>query len=191
MRRVVASVASVLLAVALGVGSAWVALQAVTATKWVTAGPWRTNLAIGSAQADPYTRATVALHGLFALSQAESVYYEASHDDDAQPLESRCTYRLEGEDLPARWWSITVYGQDGYLVPDAQHRYSVTQTSVARAADRAFTVVLSNTPVPGNWLPTGTERRFTLTARLYQPSPTVLANPSAVPLPRIRRQACP
>ena len=191
MRIVIVVVASALLAVAVGVGSAWATLQIVTARDWVAVGPWRTNLAIGGPQADPYTRATVALRGLFALSQAEAVYYEAGHDDEGRPLESRCTYHLKGADLPARWWSITLYGQDGYLVPNAQQRYAVSQTDVVREADGTFDVVLSNTAAAGNWLPTGTESRFSLTARLYQPSSTVLAKPAAVALPRISRQACP
>jgi hypothetical protein len=68
--------ASVLFALALGVGSALWAINAPPGENYtVTNGAWRTNLAIGSSQAGMYIRALVARTGLFALNKSETIYF--------------------------------------------------------------------------------------------------------------------
>jgi len=66
---------------------------------------WRSDFAIGSKAADPYTRARVARHGLLALAKSEAVYFTRTTDDAGAPLSDRCHYRLSGGPMPAGWWS--------------------------------------------------------------------------------------
>ena len=92
------------------------------------------------AKASPYLRAYVAVHGLLALGREETIYYTATNDSEGQTLDGNCSYRVEGRDLPARWWGITAYGADDFLIPNPADRYSVSMNSVARRADGTFAV---------------------------------------------------
>jgi len=56
----------------------------------ITNGPWSTSLTNGSAQSDPYRRAMVAIHGLFALNRSEAIYYSANADSDGHRLDGDC-----------------------------------------------------------------------------------------------------
>ena len=152
-------------------------------------GPWQTNLLTGSATADPYLRTYVAVVGILALNKNETIYYEANHDSAGEPFDGKCSYRIDGKDPDARWWSITVYGTDHFLLPNQAKRYSVTKNNVVRSADGSFSVRLSTTRDEGNWIATS-ENGFEVTLRLYNPGESVRARPDAVPLPSITKEAC-
>lgn len=156
----------------------------------VTDGPWRTSLSIGNVQGDPYTRARTALHGLFALSRSETIYYTAVTDDGGRPLDGRCRYRLSGPDPDARWWSITTYGADDFLIPNPAGRYSVSKTNVVRDKSGTFSLQLGGPQGGANWIPAGAGR-FSLTLRLYNPAPDVALDPAHAVLPAIEKGSCP
>lgn len=181
---------SVTMAILLGLASAYVGVFWMRGgDALVHNGPWQTNLLTGSASADPYLRTYVAATGILALNKNETIYYEANRDNAGEPLDGNCSYRIDGKDPEARWWSITVYGTDHFLVPNAAQRYSVSKNTVVRGADGAFSVRLSTTQEEGNWIAT-TKNGFELTLRLYNPGEAVRERPDAVPLPSITKEAC-
>jgi hypothetical protein len=183
--------ASVLFALALGVGSALWAINAPPGENYtVTNGAWRTNLAIGSSQAGMYIRALVARTGLFALNKSETIYFVSDTDDNGQPLHSNCDYRIEGQDIETRWWSITAYGADHYLIANENNRHSFNGQDVIRAAGGTYRILMSSTAKSGNWLPTGNQDQLYLALRIYNPQPAVYKNPAGVELPRIMREEC-
>lgn len=156
----------------------------------VNVGPWQANLAAGSTGADLYTRAVVARRGLLALSREETLYYTATTDSEDRPLSGRCDYRLRGTDLAARWWSITAYGSDSFLIPNEARRYSLSQTTVVREPGRQYVIEVGASPMGRNWLPVQDGAPFELTARFYNPDPAVAAAPGSAALPPIERTAC-
>jgi|SRR3974390_458397 len=157
----------------------------------ITNGPWTTSVAIGSPQSDPYTRAAEALHGLFALKRDETIYFTATTDDAGNNLDGRCSYEIRGEDPDARWWSITVYGTDDFLIPNPEHRYSVAKTTVARNANGSFDIRIGGSDRSPNWIPAGSGR-FSLTLRLYNPGAVMTTlDPQVVALPTLKRVSCP
>ena len=105
--------AVIVLGTAIGIGSAAVAMKMVYNIGTVKNGPWRTNLTAGSRQANMYTRAAIALFGLFALNQSETIYYSARADDSGQRFSGDHIYRIEGKAPEARWWSITASRMTG------------------------------------------------------------------------------
>ncbi len=153
-------------------------------------GPWFTSLETGGPDASAYTRARVAAGGLFALNREETLYFNAPFDDGGQRLRGNCTYRLVGQELPARWWSITAYGPDNYLIPNSENRYSFSQSTVAREADGSFVIWVSGQPKPGNWIPVAPGRAFDLTARLYNPDLDDLKSLGREALPVIEQVSC-
>ena len=185
MKRLAVGGTMVLIAALLGIFSAWLMLRMGGGA--VVNGAWRTGLTVGSTSADPYTRARIAIGGLFALNRSETVYFAARTDDDGQPLRGACSYRITGTTLPARWWSITAYGTDHFLIPNAPGRYSFNMKTVEPDVAGAFELTASGREQQGRWLPTGPDG-FELTLRLYNPAAQVVAYPDRLELPRIKRQ---
>ncbi|MFN4353050.1 DUF1214 domain-containing protein [Parvibaculum sp.] len=193
MKLALKLLATVLVALAFGVGSALLAVRSGGLGKAVSSGPWETDLTIGSADADPYIRAQVAVAGLLALNRNETIYFTAARDGDGNRLRSDCSYKVEGYDPPARWWSITLYGEDHYLVSNPLQRYSYGGETVARNEDGSFTIMVGPEETDGNWIPTGqghSDATFTLTLRLYNPDENAARKPSGIVLPQIAKEAC-
>jgi hypothetical protein len=180
---------AIVLAILLGAGSAAYAIYGLSGGDIVRNGPWRTDLRAGSPSADNYTRSYVALTGLLALNKNETIYFEATSDSAGEPLDGNCSYRIEGADPDARWWSITVYGHDHLLIPNTANRYAVSQTTVLRATDGKFTIRLSATPEQGNWIATS-EEGFEILLRLYNPGELLRQRPESALLPSIIKEAC-
>jgi len=175
--------------IVLGLFATWATVIRGTMGGDVSDGPWRTSLYTGSSEGGPYLRANIAVHGLLALSREETIYYTAAGDSDGNALDGNCTYRVEGRDPPTRWWSITAYGSDDFLIPNVADLYSISMNSVARWADGTFVVTLSKAQAEGNWIPV-VGGRFDLTIRLYNPQAAVVADPAHVALPTIKMAGC-
>lgn len=180
--------ATALAGIVLGLAATWAVLEFYVPGA-VSDGPWTTNLSIGSPAGDAYTRAIVALHGLFALNPSEAIYYLAIKDSQGTRLNGACTYAVEGRDLDARWWSITAYGENEYLIPNPTNRYSVDKSSVWRRRDGGFSIVVGTRPQASNWIPV-TAGHFSLVLRLFNPGPGIAAAPARAVLPPIRNLGC-
>jgi hypothetical protein len=179
-----------LVSVVLGTGSAALGIWQVTERTAVENGPWMTNLAAGSKNAGMYERAAIAVIALFANSRAETIYFTAFTDSQGETLRSECDYELRGHDLDARWWSITAYGPDGFLIPNDEDRYSYNLQNLAREPDGSYAVQLASERRRGNWLPLNLSGGFSLTIRLYNPGGSVTRSPGEVHLPRISKRGC-
>jgi hypothetical protein len=192
IRRISKYLLVVMVALALGVGSALLGVGLVTEKDLIRNGAWYTGLTYGSEQAGMYTRAAIAIEALFALNKSEVIYYMADTDDAGQLLRSSCDYRIEGTNLDpySSWWSITVYGGDNFLIPNEQNRYSYTNKNIEYDEDGNFTIFLSSTPKTGNWLPTGNQKKITLFLRIYNPAPAVYDNLDTIELPHIITEEC-
>lgn len=190
MKFVLSLVASIVAAVVVGLGSAYFAVQsAMPAGSVVKNGPWSANLAAGGTNADNYTRTAVAIAGLLALNKDETIYYGTTEDSAGEPFDPKCAYRIEGRDPEARWWSITAYAKDHFLIDHPSKRYSVSKTSVVRAADGGFVIRVSTAQAEQNWIAASPDG-FQLTLRLYNPGASVRDDPAGVALPTITKEAC-
>ena len=153
---------------------------------------WRSDFAIGSEAADPYTRARVARHGLLALAKSEAVYFTRTTDAGGNPLRQECEYALLGGDMPAQWWSITLYNAESYLPDNADDALSVDATSGGGETEEWDALISSDRPEPGiNWISSRNAGKFDLTLRLYVPNEALFDNPAAVFAPPIvERLSC-
>ncbi len=182
--------ATLVIGTALGLFVTWLTVFRGAMPGGISDGPWKTNLSIGSASGDISTRASVALHGLLALNRSETIYYTAMTDSGGEALDGRCDYLIAGRDPAARWWSITAYASDDFLIPNPQNRYSISKNSVLHDAGGGFTATVSRKPVGHNAIPVAAAP-FSLTLRLYNPDPRVMADPAHAALPSIHKVACP
>lgn len=182
------------LGLAVGVSLAVYRVRGGLAAGQITNGPWATAKTYGSAQADALTRARVALSGLLALPATEAMYFTAKTDSAGRPLDGRCVYKLSLPEIPARWWSITAYQGEGWLIANPGANYSVGSGFFGDEA--GFIVVGPKPPMPWSGAPkrgyisTGGVAAFDLTLRAYHPSADLLAHPDAAKLPSIERGPC-
>jgi len=153
-------------------------------------GPWTTGSDFGTADASAKTRAVVARRGLLALPASEARYYNAAVDDSGQALNGHCRYRISGGALPARWWSLTVYDGDGYLVKNDPGVYSIGSAALRPDEQVRWNVAVAPNKQPGNWLPSGNIDHFELTLRVYLPADGGSGNLERTQLPAITREAC-
>jgi hypothetical protein len=162
--------------------------NAFKAAGFVRNGPWATNFAVGSDQTSLKLKAMIAVVGLWALKSTETVYFTTTVDSDGHRINHQHRYRIEGGDLDARWWAITVY-KDNQFIPNEQYRYSYSHTNLDKAADGSWVIALSADPSPGNWIPLGrSEGSLSLNLRLYNPGDAVYQKTATIALPRIIKE---
>lgn len=182
--------AVVAVGVLLGTGSAWLVLSGAVRTSEKQVGAWSVDLDAGSEDAGFYQRGVTAVQGLLALAKEEAVYFVATEDGEGEELRGDCVYEVSGGDLPATWWSLTLY--DGsYLPENTDAHLSVDATSVTLTPDGAWSAYLGpDADAHDNWISTNGADRPNLVLRLYVPEDSVLAEPSTVPVPEINRLGC-
>jgi hypothetical protein len=156
----------------------------------VSSGPWETGKSFGTVDASTLTRAKVALSGLLALPAKEAMYFTATRDSNGRALDGRCTYDVRGGTLDGRWWSVTLYEGEGWLVKNAAKRWSIPASAVTTDAQGRWSFTVSPDAQSGSWLPTGSVEAFDLTLRLYHPSADIIKSPETAQLPAIDRKGC-
>jgi hypothetical protein len=178
---------------ALGTWSAWALAggQLGDGGSTIRIGQWSANTLVGSKAADPWTRAATARVGLLALPRSETVYFDRTRDEAGQPIDPNCTYRLAGAELPARWWSVTLYDDDQMLARNADDAHAIDASSVAVGPDRRWEAVVGPAADgAASWISTGATRAPLLMVRLYQPAAPDDASLAALPLPTLNRVSC-
>ncbi|WP_295492591.1 DUF1214 domain-containing protein [Sphingorhabdus sp. EL138] len=156
----------------------------------VSSGPWETGKSFGTVDASTLTRAKVALSGLLALPAKEAMYFTATRDSNGRALDGRCTYDVRGGTLDGRWWSVTLYEGEGWLVKNAAKRWSIPASAVTTDAQGRWSFTVSPDTQSGSWLPTGSVEAFDLTLRLYHPSADIIKSPETAQMPAIDRKGC-
>jgi len=175
---------------ALGTGAAALQLKQSFAAMGIENGPWRTGEKVGTVDASVATRATVALRGLLALPEREAIYFNAAVDSAGRKLSGKCAYRVTGSAIDARWWSLTLYDSQGYLIPNPASVYSVGSAAIGPQEAGNWTVDIARKRTGAHWIAMPGDQPFELTLRAYHPSRELLARRGSVPLPRIERGEC-
>jgi hypothetical protein len=183
------AIAALAIGTVVGVAATWLFVFHGSLPGGVSDGPWRTNLLIGSSGGDAVTRAKVAAHGLLALNRNETLYYTAVADGAGARLTSDCDYRVSGRDPDARWWSITAYAADDFLIPNAANRYSISKNEVMRGGGGSFSADVAAASQSANWIPVS-GGAFSLTLRLYNPGASVARDPAHAVLPKLEKISC-
>lgn len=191
MKNFAGVAAAVAIGLIVGIGSAWLVLGTGQLLGRFEYDHWFGNANAGSAAADPYTRGVIATIGLLALNRSETIYFHRYLDENGEPLAESCVYDLTGGDLPARWWSITVYAADDFLPLNDDAALSVDATQIVREPDGSWTARLAPQRArANNWISTRAAGTFSLALRMYNPGDRARDDPSSIPYPKIRRVSC-
>jgi len=176
----------------LGLGSSWYMIERGSPLTTTTAGPWVSWVSAGRLDSDPYTRAHDARLGILPLSTEVAQTFFARVDSEGRALHSSCEYTVAGQELPAFWWSLTVFDAGGRLIPNVLGRYSFTSDTMALKPDGSFLTTLSRDARPGNWLPIGGAGRLAIAFTVLDLDTRAVAQEGEVErlLPTITRIGC-
>lgn len=129
-------------------------------------------------------RAQTACSGLGANIQDDALYLAAKHGSDRGPLKGDRNYTITfgpGQLPPVNgFWSVTVYDENYYLIPNSADAYALgDRTGLVSAADGSTTIYLrpaapQDETASANWLPIPNGASFSLTMRLYWPKDAAL-----------------
>jgi hypothetical protein len=189
------TVYTLLLALGLGLGSAWLVLNGEPPFGRRQLGPWSTWPKLGSPEADPYMRAIVARRGDVPLAVGEGLTLLAHADAEGRSLDAACSYRVGSVTPQARLWTMTVYQPDAasrseIVVASPLERSGFTSSEVVRRPDDGFDIFLSKDLSAGNWLQVPAKGAFSLVLRLYDMAGAAGTNLDADELPTIERLGC-
>jgi hypothetical protein len=179
-------------AAVVGLGATYFALTRGAAFGPLTIGAWTAWPKTGTADVDPYAKASIARVGRLPTALGDGVAFTASADDKGRPLDGRCDVVLAGVTPAARFWTLTLYTPDGELVANSINRFDFTSQEIVRNADGSFEIVVAPRANPGNWLPTGGIERYILILRFYDTAVGVATKAGReAPMPSVTTKACP
>ena len=157
---------------------------------------WRILPSPGDPNRDIYTRAAVAAVGTLANKKPEQAYFHTETDIVDEQLSGNCLYKLKGEDIEARWWSVTVYGSDGFLIENSEKLYSYNSENINYNINGGFEIFFlgKNDFISEignkNWLRVRPNENFSLSLRLYGTNEELFSNLRRVNLPIIEKLRC-
>ena len=174
-------------------------LGAVLASRAIQAAGQNKNLVLRNAEwgyfasmdlaENDLQRAFIGRIGLFALQDSEAIYFIANQDNEGKLLNADSQYLIEGQALDAAYWSITLYGEDHFLIPNEEKRFSYNQVNVQYkdSLKGRYQIQLGGNKTMENHLPMRGEQQVNLLLRLYQPSSELYTNREGIALPSIKR----
>jgi hypothetical protein len=183
---------ALVVATVVGLGATYLALTRGAAFGPLTIGAWTAWPKTGTANADPYARASIARTGRLPTALGDGVAFTARADDNGGLFDGRCDVVLSGVTPAARFWTLALYDVAGELVANSINRYGFTSQEIVRHADGSFEVSVSPRANPGNWLPTGGIEKYILVLRLYDTAVGVSTKAGReVPMPAVKTEGCP
>jgi hypothetical protein len=138
--------------------------------------------------ADLLTIAQVAVYGPYALTKKEVIYLSTNTDSDGNTIDPKADYVISGKKLDAKYWSITAYDENGFLIKNPINIYSYNLETVKYEADStSYKINLSGSEKKENWLPVNNVSKASLIIRLYLPSDQLRDNLTVEALPTIQK----
>ncbi len=150
---------------------------------------WMIYTDVGTYKDQFLKRAFVAFTGLGANVDEEVVLSRTFNDDQGNRLSGENNYILHfnKDQLPPveAFWSVTIYDQNFYLVPNDINRYAIANYThgLEYNNDGSLDIYIQRCPpanCKSNWLPAPKDD-FNLVLRLYQPAAKILNGTYEVP----------
>ena len=122
-------------------------------------------------------RATIARFGLAANPPEDAVYISSTVDTNGETLSGARTYRMhfeKGQLPPAdAFWSVTAYGQQGFLIPNELNRFGIRSKDPIEFNDDGSLDITIGPQCPAgfassNWIPS-VDGPIDFSIRLYSP----------------------
>ncbi|HTJ57008.1 MAG TPA: DUF1214 domain-containing protein [Devosiaceae bacterium] len=180
----------IVVALVVGFGLSYYALNDGRLIGAVRVGPWSAWPGSGSSSPDPYTRAYIARTGALQLGQGEGITFTATGDNEGRPLDRSCRYRIAGTTPVASFWTLRATDAQGGDIARPDGQQALRSRNVARANDGSLVLYVSRSLAPDNWLEITGKGPFELVLTLYDPSNLSGVGVAVQSLPAIFREAC-
>ncbi len=191
MRFLTALICVIVCGVVLGSAMTWISVQETRGFGALKVGEWTAWPDAGSADADPYTDARIAVDGRVPLGAAEGVLFIAKKDADGQPLQRACDYRINGKLPAARYWTLTAQNSDGADIADPFGRVEPVISEHSIWQDGTVDILIGATRRGGaEWLPLSGTGPMQLSLRLYDTQVTGTGAVGQVRIPQVERIRC-
>lgn len=145
---------------------------------------WSTTANNAAFGTDYFTRTAIAKSNILVNAGRETKYYYLDLDADGRRLNGSNAYTVTfaaGQTPPVEgFWSLTLYDDKHFFVPNELKRYSLgtKNRSLATDADGSLTLRVQAAPPPevqrANWLPAPKDADFSLYMRAYWPKTAAL-----------------
>lgn len=192
MRLIFGTLLILAIAAAVGLGLTWFTVASGMGFGAISIGAWTAQPKTGTSDIDPYARAVVVRSGQLPIGSGDGVAFIARADENGRPLDGRCDVSVSGTTPAARFWTLTIYDEEGRLVGNSVGRHGYTSQEVVRQADGRFEVRLAPRARAGNWLPTGGIERYVMIMRLYDtPVGVATRTQRDAPMPSVLTVGCP
>lgn len=140
---------------------------------------WDYLTSIGTYGKNYLTRAVVAWSVLGANLPEDAIYYNCYIDNETKPLNGLNNYVLNFATTPPckAFWSITVYDEHGFLIPNSLNRYSLSsRDNIVNADGSLFIYLQHDSPLDTDsitkWIPIPSQK-FNVMLRIYWPDKRV------------------
>lgn len=190
MRFVIHLLLMVAVALGIGFGLSWYALNDGRLFGGAQIGPWSAWPDVGSGQPNPYTRGHLAREAALQLGLSEGIQFTANADSSGQPLTRDCAYRIEGTTPLATFWTLVAVDANGINVAAPDGDAAIRSDSLARANDGSIQLNIGTSLMPGNWLELTGTGAFSLVLTLYDTAVFSGLNGSTNAMPAIEREGC-
>ena len=97
---------------------------------------------------------------------------------------------MTGATPASRFWSVTLFDEEGRAVPNEARRQSFSSTELTRDEKGRFAIEVASEVRPGDWLPAPGNGGFVLLLRLYDTPVGAGASVTREQVPAISRLAC-
>ena len=179
------------IAIGVGAGSVWLALDRDFGLDAITVGEWTAFPERGTPDADPYSKARFSREADLALGRAEGVSFVARVDSAGQLLRRECDYDIRGSYPAARFWTLFARDSDGHLIEPGNGRAAALHSyALLREGDNTIATTVSRQASPGNWLALSGDGTFQLVLTFYDTATASGARIGDIDLPRITRVHC-
>lgn len=191
LRSFLLTITTLAIALGVGAGSVWYALDRDFEFGTITIGSWKAFATRGTPEADPYSKARFSREADLALGSAEGITFIARQDDNGAPLHLHCAYRIAGPLPPARFWTLHARDASGKVIhapgtrAPALHSYALL-----RDGDNNVATTVSRHPSPGNWLAVEGSGEFSLVMTFYDTAMASGARITEIELPQITQVGC-
>ncbi|WP_319410617.1 DUF1214 domain-containing protein [uncultured Cohaesibacter sp.] len=179
-----------IVAIGLGIGSAYFGVNHADHLDIFRIGPWSAWPDAAGPDVNPYSKADQARRVSLKLASGEGIAFIATTDDEGTPLDGACQYRIVGGELPSRIWTLTLTTDKGELIDNPSRRYSLQSQNISRVGGNRFEVVTGPDVMGGDWLKSAADVPFRLILRLYETPHTSGGGYSEINLPSIAWMSC-
>lgn len=190
MRFVLYLLASMAVALAVGLGLSYYALTDGRVFAAYQVGPWSAWPDTGTPTPNPYSRAYLARTGALQLGGTEGLQFVARTDSAGIALERSCRYRISGKTPVASFWTLVATDHDGMDIARPDGPSALHSSRIARQGDGPMVLYVSRSIAPMNWLEITGTGPFELVLTLYDSSAFAGLGAGIDVLPAITREAC-